>query len=134
MGIVLGPYPEENPPVPARYFLFLLLDSPVAVCASPGNNYPAYEDVTRIRIATFLSLSDFLNVMSKWGADEIRIRSTLNTAQTFGQEPGPVIFDGNDLQFCGRPVRGDTDWKCMDENARGRIDRPRTAAPAAAPR
>lgn len=101
LGIVLGPYPEENPPVPAKSFLFLLLDGPVAVCASPPE--PAYEDVTRIKIAN-LSDSDFQYVMHTWGADEIRIKSTLNTEQTIRQAPGTVIFDTANFQFCWRSV------------------------------
>lgn len=114
MGIVLGPYSEEKPPVPAESFLFLLLDNPVAVCASTRNDYPAYEDVTRIKIVN-LSLADFLDVMHTWGSDEIRITSTLNTTQTFGQEPGPVIFDAGDFQFCWlHPSNGEeSDWECM---------------------
>ena len=118
MGIVQGSVPEENPPVPAKSFLFLLLDNPVSVCASPSNHYPAFEDVTRIRLAS-LSLTDFMYVMHKWGSDEIRITSTLNTAQTFGQEPGPVIFDTADFQFCWRRPsnREGTGWKCIGSQA-----------------
>jgi len=128
IGIVQGPFPEEDPHPTAKAFLFLLLDYPIAVCASPSNGYPAYEDVTRIRITTFLSLSDFLHVMQTWGSDEIRITSTLNTAQTYGQEPGPVIFDAGDLKFCWQSVattddhagagqrRDEPGWMCNDSS------------------
>ncbi len=92
MGLVLGAVPEENPPIPAKAFLFLLLDRPIAICAAPQVFTPAYEDVTRIKL-TNLSVSDFLYVLHTWGADDIRITSTLSRATTIGQEPGPVVFD-----------------------------------------
>jgi len=126
LGIVLGPFPEED--TPAKSFLFLLLDDPISVCASPENRYPAYEDVTRIKVAN-LSPSDFGYAMHTWGADQIRIKSTLNAAQTIRQEPGPVIFDTTDFQFCWRPVSRAahdsvpttdglvSDWTCMDSTA-----------------
>lgn len=110
LGIVVGPVPEENPPVPARSYLFLLLDYPLTVCASAPD--PAYEDVTRIKIAN-LSPSDFAYVMHTWGSDRIRITSTLETAATIYQEPGPVIF-GYEFQFCWMPLAGG--WQCMNSD------------------
>ncbi len=103
LGIVLPPFPVEDPPVPARSFLFLSPNSPIAVCATPGIHYPAYEDVIRIKIST-LSPADFRYAMKTWGPDEIRITGTLNTAQTMGQLPGPVIFGINNFRFCWRPL------------------------------
>jgi hypothetical protein len=111
LGFVVGPAREENPPVPATSFLFLVLDHPIAVCASVSD--PAYESVTRIKI-TSLSDSDLLYVMHTWGGDEVRITSTLDSAATVYQEPGPVIF-GDDFQFCWRHPSGR--WKCMDSDA-----------------
>jgi len=96
--------------VPAESFLFLLLDDSIAVRASPPD--PAYEDVTRIKIVN-LSESNFLYVMHTWGADEIRITSTLNTAQTYHQYPGPVIFETGAFQFCWRSDDADG-WKRLD--------------------
>lgn len=128
LGIVLGAFPEENPPVPARSFLFLSLDDPISVCASAPNHFPAYEAVTRIKLIN-LSLSDFLYVMRTWGSDEIRIMSTLGTAETIGQEPGPVIFNSANFKFCWRSVLkamrpadsatngGASAWTCMNSGA-----------------
>lgn len=118
IGLVVGGAPAENPPLHPEAFLFLLMNAPISVCASPANGYPAYEDVTRVKIIS-LSLSDFQYVMHSWGADEIRITSTLNTAQTFEQEPGPVIFDAGSLKFCWRSVSSDThgNWQCLNGDA-----------------
>jgi hypothetical protein len=102
LGVVLPPFPEEDPPVPAKAFLVLSLDGPTSVCAAPRMHYPAYEDVVRVKIIN-LSLRDFLYVMRTWGPDDVRITSTLNTAETIGQEPGPVVFDSANFQFCWRP-------------------------------
>ncbi len=103
MGIVLGAVPEENPPIPAMAILYLSLERPIAVCAAPQMSYPAYEDVIRIKIEN-LSPSAFQYAMHTWGSRDIRITSTLNTAQTVGQEPGPVIFDTSDFRFCWKPL------------------------------
>jgi hypothetical protein len=115
LGIVLGAFPDEHPPVPARAFLFLLLNHPIAMCASPKLFYPAYTDVTRVAISN-LSLQDFLYVMRAWGPDQIRIKSTLNSANTTGEEPGPVIFDTANFNFCWRQSsRGKRrSWKCVN--------------------
>lgn len=103
LGIVVPAFPDENPPVPAKAFLFLLLDRPISVCAAPGVHYPAYEDVTRVKIVN-LSLSDFFYVIRTWGPSDIRITSTLNTEETLGQVPGPVIFESANFRFCWRPA------------------------------
>lgn len=128
LGIVLGAFPEEDPPEPARSFLFLLVDDPISVCASAPNHFPAYEAVTRIKLVN-LSLSDLLYVMHAWGSDEILIMSTLGTAETIGQEPGPVIFNSANFKFCWRSTskavrRADSathgrgsDWTCINSGA-----------------
>lgn len=123
--MVLPAFPEEDPLKPAKAFLFLYLDHPIAVCAAPSVDYTAYEDVIRVKITT-LSPSDLRYEMRTWGPDDIRIKSTLNTAQTLGQIPGPVIFDINKFQFCWRPETKATSpfikpfelpWKCMKSDA-----------------
>jgi len=110
IGIVMGALPPPH----VEYYLYLLLDHPIAVCAAPEALYPAYEEVTRIKIRN-LSESDFLRVMHRWGAAEVWITSTLNTAQNIHQGPGPVIFDPFDIQFCWlSPSNGKkSDWSCM---------------------
>ena len=66
-----------------------------------------------------LPLNDFLHVMRTWGADEIRITSTLRVAQNIHQEPGPVIFDPFDLGFCWRQSSNgkESPWECTDSIA-----------------
>jgi len=120
-GVVLAGAPEEDPPIPKSGALLLSLKTRVAVCAAPREGYPAYEDVTVVGLSN-LSLSDLQYVMHRWGADDIRITSTLDTAQTFGQALiGPVIFDSAQFEFCWRrrsnPKQGA--WKCMDATAWG---------------
>lgn len=80
-------------------------------CQIPANGKYARQ----IKIAN-LSESDFPYVMHTWGSDDIRITSTLNTAQTMRQEPGPVIFDTTDFHFCwlANNVQG---WRCITSDA-----------------
>jgi len=125
LGMVTPADPVEEPPIPAKAFLFLMPDHPISVCAAPSEDYPAYEDVVRIKITT-LSLRDLLYVIRTWGPDDIRITGTLNTAQTIGQLPGPVIFGINNFKFCWRPMTKaaspfvkpyEPPWKCMKSDA-----------------
>jgi len=105
VGVVWGGAPDSDA------ILYLSLDRPIAVCASPENHYPAWEDVTRIKIQN-MSVRDFLYVMRTWARDKVQITGTLNTAQNIHQAPGPVIF-GNDFELCGRSRSGSSDRDCL---------------------
>lgn len=105
VGIVWGGAPDSEA------ILYLSLDSPIAVCASPENYSPAWEDVTRIKIQN-MSVRDFLYVMRTWARYEVQITGTLNTAGNNHQEPGPVLF-GNDFELCGRSPSGTSGRNCV---------------------
>jgi len=96
-------------------YLYLLLDHPISVCAAPEAFFPAYENVTRIKIRN-LPASEAIAAIQTWGTESVQITSKLEVAQNSHQEPGPVIFDPFDAQICGTRLSSGKEprWECAD--------------------
>jgi len=115
-GTIFPAYPKENPPVPSRVFLFLLLQDPISVCAFSNGRakVPAYVNVTQIGLGWW-SVADFQLIRKKWYRDQIRITGTLWNAGLTGGAPGLVILSVQ--TFCSRKIGSEGAFQCQNWNA-----------------
>ena len=112
-GIALPAYPEEDPPIEARSFIYFFLDKPISVCASKESGGKAWINIHRL--ASGVTSDEYYHYLVKyWGQwEQVRITASLLNVET--ALPGPIgIYKVSKVCFRGKHKgKVGSLWWCM---------------------